>query len=240
MSGRYYEVDALRGTALLLMVLYHIAYCLYFFRIYPLFDPHAFTGAPVAAIFIAVAGVSLILANRTPAGTLKRGAKLLVFAFIITVVTWIVYPQNCVIFGILHLIGCGTILAIPFLSGSVQWYICAAVGAGIILLSVFLPDTGGSLLLLPLGIPYTGFTSLDYEPLIPWFGVLLAGVAAGKLLYPEGKRGVLLSRIPKMPKALSPLCFIGRRSLLIYMLHVPVIILCLFLLFPEAVLPTLF
>ena len=47
-------------------------------------------------------------------------------------------------------------------------------------MSFFLDGHTGSLLLLPFGLPYAGFVSLDYEPLIPWFGVLLLGAAAGK------------------------------------------------------------
>lgn len=240
MGVRYYEVDAVRGAALFFMVLYHIIFCLYFFRIISWFNPQTISGVPIAATFIFVAGISLILAGRRPAGVVKRGAELLLCALLITAVTKIVYPQGFVIFGILHLIGVGTILSIPFLSGNVKWFIPAAVGTAVVLLSFFLPNTAGSLLLLPFGIPYAGFTSIDYEPLIPWFGVLLLGVAAGKILYPAGLRCVLLSRLPEMPKVLTPLCFVGRHTLLIYLLHVPVIILCVFLLFPEAVLTVLF
>ena len=128
MGVRYYEVDAVRGTALLLMVLYHILFCLYFFGIIRWFDPQAVSGAAGAAVFIFIAGLSLILAGRKPARTVKRGLQLLFFALIITAVTGIIYPQGFVVFGILHLIGCGTILAIPFLSGKVQWFIPAVSG----------------------------------------------------------------------------------------------------------------
>jgi uncharacterized membrane protein len=37
-----------------------------------------------------------------------------------------------------------------------------------------------------------------------------------------------------------PVCFVGRHTLIIYMLHVPVIILAVFLIFPDAVLSFLF
>lgn len=239
MGVRYYEVDAVRGTALLFMVFYHILFCLYFFDIVNWFNPQTISGMPIAAVFIFIAGLSLILAGRKPAGVVKRGVQLLLCALLITAVTWFFYPQGFVVFGILHLIGTGTILAIPFLSEKVQWFIPAAAGAVIIILSCFLQGVSGNLLLLPFGMPYPGFTSIDYEPLIPWFGVLLLGAAAGKILYPAGKRCPFLSRLPEMPKALRPLCFTGRHTLLIYLLHVPVIILGVFLLFPDAVLSVL-
>ena len=239
MGERYYEVDAARGFALLIMVLYHILYCLFFFGIIDWFNPYVISGAAVAAVFILIAGVSLVLANRKASGVVKRGFQLIACGMIITAVTWIVYPKAFVIFGILHLIGFGTILSFPFLSKNVRWYVPAVFGIVIVCLSFFLEGHTGSLLLLPFGLPYAGFVSLDYEPLIPWFGVLLLGVAAGKLLYPSG-RCRLFSRFSPMPFLLRPVCFAGRHTLIIYMLHVPVIILAVFLIFPDAVLSFLF
>ena len=239
MGERYYEVDAVRGTALIFMVLYHTIFCLFFFGIIDWFNPQVISGAAGAAVFILVAGLSLVLADRKPLGVVKRGIQLIACGMIITAVTWIVYPQGFVVFGILHLIGFGTILSLPFLSKKVKWYIPALFGILIVVLSFFLEGHTGSLLLLPFGLPYAGFTSLDYEPLIPWFGVLLLGVAAGKLLYPSG-RCRLLSKLPPMPSLLRPVCFVGRHTLIIYMLHVPVIILAVFLIFPDAVLSFLF
>ena len=239
MGDRYYEVDAVRGSALFLMVLYHILFCLFFFGIIDWFNPYVISGAFGAAVFILVAGLSLVLANRKPSGVLKRGVQLIACGMIITAVTWIVYPQGFVIFGILHLIGFGTILSLPFLSKNVKWFVPAVFGILIVVLSFFLEGHTGSHLLLPFGLPYAGFVSLDYEPLIPWFGVLLLGAAAGKLLYPSG-RCRLLSRLPAMPSLLRPVCFVGRHTLIIYMLHVPVIILAVFLIFPDAVLSFLF
>ena len=235
MGERYYEVDAVRGIALIFMVLYHILFCLYFFGIIDWFNPSVVSGAPIASVFILVAGLSLVLANRKPLGLAKRGIELIAFGMIITAVTWIVYPHGFVVFGILHMIGVGTILSIPFLSEKVKWYIPAVFGILIIDLSFFLEGHTGSLLLLPFGLPYAGFVSLDYEPLIPWFGVMLLGLACGKLLYPSG-RCRLLSGLSSMPSLLRPICFVGRHTLIIYMLHVPVIILMVFLLFPGAVL----
>ena len=119
MGERYYEVDAVRGTAVFLMVLYHILFCLFFFRIIDWFNPYVISGAAGAAVFILIAGVSLVLSNRKPSGVLKRGIQLIACGMVITAVTWIVYPQGFVIFGILHLIGFGTILSLPFLSKNV-------------------------------------------------------------------------------------------------------------------------
>lgn len=227
MSERYFEIDAVRGTAIILMVLYHTIFCLYLFKIIDWFDPVTLNGAPGAAVFVAIAGLSLVLARRNPAGLLKRGLYILVFATVVSLVTFVAYPQAFVVFGVLHLIGLGTILSMPFLKMRMQWVLAAGI---LVCLCTFVTQGfSGSPLLLPLGVTYPGFTSLDYEPLIPWFGVMLIGVALGKILYPEGKRCSILSKLPEMPRGLGWLCFIGRHTLVIYMVHVPVILGCLIL-----------
>ncbi|MDO5844621.1 MAG: heparan-alpha-glucosaminide N-acetyltransferase domain-containing protein, partial [Methanocorpusculum sp.] len=122
MSGRYYELDAARGIALILMIIYHIIFCLYFFTNTVLwFNPITYSGAPIAFMFIFIAGISLVLSAGKKEDTVKtakklffRGLYVLVFAAVVSLVTFIVYPQGFVVFGVLHLIGVGTILAIPF------------------------------------------------------------------------------------------------------------------------------
>ena len=115
--ARYYEVDAVRGVALLCMIAYHTVFCLYFFTEYvPWFDPSVQSGAPIACAFIALAGLSLVLAKAKPKRYLIRGAELIGFGLLITLVTWIFYPSGFVVFGVLSLIGVGTILSIQFIS----------------------------------------------------------------------------------------------------------------------------
>ena len=221
---RYFEVDALRGIALLAMIIYHILFCLYFFTdLVPWFNPKG-TGAPIAVTFIGLAGLSLVLAKKTPIQHIKRGLFILACATLVSIVTWIFYPPGYVIFGVLHLIAFGTLLAIPFLK--LRWYIPLAAGIVIILLGFIVSNIHlNTPLLIPLGIcPYV-FTSIDYEPLLPWFGVMLIGLSIGKLLYPNGKRICVLDKLQNdTPKIAKPLCFIGRHTLIIYLVHIPIII----------------
>ncbi|RLI96511.1 MAG: DUF1624 domain-containing protein, partial [Candidatus Aenigmatarchaeota archaeon] len=58
-----------------------------------------------------------------------------------------------------------------------------------------------------------------YVPLIPWASVVLFGMLFGSVAYPGGRCRIHV----QMPRLLSPICFAGRNSLLIYMLHQPVI-----------------
>ena len=128
------------------------------------------------------------------------------------------------------MIGLGTILSIPFVSEKVKWFVPAACGLVVVLLNLIVSKMYLSIpYLIPLGFKIYGFSTLDYEPLIPWFGVMLIGIAIGKLLYPGGVRRSFLEKLGSMPRVLTPLCFAGRHTLIIYLAHVPVIILVMIL-----------
>jgi uncharacterized membrane protein len=88
--------------------------------------------------------------------------------------------------------------------------------------------SAGSPWLLWLGLAPEGFYSLDYLPLLPWFGVVLMGIALGDFLYHGYKRRIAL---PDLGGALlvRPLAFLGRNSLLIYFVHQPALIALLYL-----------
>ena len=73
--------------------------------------------------------------------------------------------------------------------------------------------------LMWLGLKFNNFNTLDYFPLLPWFGVILLGIYFGKLLYPKGKRRFNINLENKY------LSFLGRHSLIIYLLHQPILIL---------------
>ena len=63
---------------------------------------------------------------------------------------------------------------------------------------------------------------LDYFPIFPWFGLYLIGMSMGSIFYPGGKRKGELKppHIPVVPV----ICFAGRHSLLIYLIHQPIIV----------------
>ncbi len=62
----------------------------------------------------------------------------------------------------------------------------------------------------------------DYRPLLPWFGVVLIGLCFGDMVYGSGRRpGILPQKTPVVAQPLLPL---GRNSLLIYLVHQPILI----------------
>ena len=71
-----------------------------------------------------------------------------------------------------------------------------------------------------LGLPdLSRFSSADYFPLLPWVFLFWCGYFLARCLGP----GRLAARMGRAPAPLRPLCAVGRHTLLVYMLHQPVI-----------------
>jgi uncharacterized membrane protein len=77
--------------------------------------------------------------------------------------------------------------------------------------------------LLALGIPPYGFMTIDYYPLIPWFGVILVGYGIGSITFsrlPHRKKFLVEAKSQKLEAISWP----GRHSLLLYLIHQPILI----------------
>ena len=224
---RFWEIDAARGIAIILMVTFHVFRDMKYFSLYT-FDSIAFWWLfprIIASIFIFLVGMSLYISySRTGkkhfGKYLKRGSKIFSWGLAITTVTWVFAPEGFVFFGILHFIGVSVILAYPFLKKPRHNAIIGAffVLAGLAMSGFVLPFPW----LMPLGILGRGVYTFDYFPIFPWFGIVLIGIWFGSLFYPGGKRDF---KIPEIDNAMArALSFMGRHSLKIYLLHQPVTI----------------
>ena len=232
---RFVEIDTLRGVAIVMMVIYHLMFDLNYFGVTDAVFTNPFWfyfQLVTASLFIVLVGVSLTLSvgqNRRKhvpeRETFKllvgRGLRIFAWGLLVTLVTAFVFgPQLAVKFGILHFIGVATILVWPFLR--LKWFNLIA-WLGLLLAGRWLQTvTAGSEWWIWLGWQPANHTYVDYFPLIPWFGVVLFGVFLGNLLYPEGKR-----RFPLIGSSARPalwLGFLGRHSLMIYLVHQPVLI----------------
>jgi uncharacterized membrane protein len=187
-------------------------------------------------IFIFLAGVSLTIAysrGKTMSGSLFRGLKIFGWGMLITLLTWLIVPEEYVRFGILHFFGIAFILAPFFLRFR---YTNLIVGAVLMVLGTYLQEQGvfpGFPWLLWL-IPYSHAT-FDYWPLVPWFGLFLLGMFAGKMLYPQGNRRF---NIPDFSHpVVSALALPGRHPLVIYLAHFPILIGVIFAIYPDKILP---
>ena len=241
MSGeRFWEIDALRGTAVVMMFIFHTVFAISFFDIRDVDVVQGFWrvfALATATLFILIAGVSLSVSSaralealdgwRVAWKNLRRGAGIFFVGMGITLMTWLLIRNEFILFGVLHCIGLSIILSPLVLRfGRAN----LALGAGIILSAPFIERISGPLSLVWLGVHPADFASLDYVPLIPWFGVFLVGMSLGASLYPGGRRG--FSAGGQGSPLIRPVTFLGRHSLPIYLIHVPVILLFLALLVP--------
>ena len=229
---RFWEVDAARGVAIVMMVVYHTTYDLDVLGGYDIQSTSGFWALfadVTAGLFLSLVGVSLAisrartsLAGRRLFGKyLARGLRVLLYGMILTLV-FLVLDMGVVAFGILHLIGVSIILAYPFLKLRFANLVLGTIifAAGQYVLSQNL--TAQSFWLLPFGVMPEGVMMPDYRPLLPWFGVVLIGLSFGNVVYAGGLRPVSLA--DTAPLLTRPLLPLGRNSLFIYLIHQPIII----------------
>ncbi len=128
---RFWEIDFVRGSAVIMMVVFHFFYDLNFFGAYSISTYSGFWWyfpRLIAAMFIGAAGASAALSDsrvrlRNPNIThaaaclrlLKRGLWIFFWGMGVTLATWLFLGDGFVVFGILHLIGFSIGLAYPFL-----------------------------------------------------------------------------------------------------------------------------
>ncbi len=242
-STRYGEIDFARGIAILMMVVFHTVFDLYFFGIVPVTVSTGFWrlfAISTAFLFVFLVGVSLSVSAANAEKRLNRRDFVLKFFFrglmifglglVITIVTWIYLGNGFIIFGILHLIGISIILSVFFLRFSLINLISGIV---IIITGIYIQVFNGPVWLLWVGIHPESFYSVDYTPLLPWFGVVLIGIYFGKKAYPSGQRAYSRGLAPYFDN--NVVSTLGRHSLLIYILHQPVIIFIIWLVTGAAV-----
>lgn len=240
-AERMWEIDSLRGIAIILMVISNFVTDVSYFGIYGVNTYSGFWvyfARIVVSMFILLAGISLTLSysrirRRKPEEIHKkyfaRGAKIFGAGMLITLITWVFIPRDFVIFGVLHLIGLSIIFGQFLVKRS---RLSLFLGVSFIAVGLFLQAFAfGFPWLVWLGFRPEVFFSVDYVPVFPWFGLFLIGMFLGNMFYPEGKKRFHIKDFSNS-RISSPLQFLGRNSLKIYFIHQPVLILLLWLLFP--------
>lgn len=233
---RYALLDTLRGLAILSMVLYHGSWNLVNLFGVSLPFMHGMWRTvwqqSICWTFILLAGLCFSLSRRHA----RHIITLYAMSTIITLVTCFLFPDDPIWFGILFLLGsCALLLVVlqkplshcPPIAGLLISFVLFVVlyhvpDGNVALFSVPLATVPqalfDSIVLTPLGFPPADFYSADYFPLIPWFFLYLCGFFLSAYCKQREELPAFFS------VNLRPLAFLGRHSLLIYMLHQPVLL----------------
>jgi len=215
------EIDVLRATAIVLMVLFHLIYDLKEFAGININyqDPVWFlVGKTSALLFIFISG----LASGFSRSPVRRGFKVLLYGMGITVVTYLVMKDMYVRFGILHFLGVTMILStfLYSLSSRMLW---GLAGSSALLGFWFKGQVLETSLFIPFGLIYKEFGSMDYYPIFPYVAVTLLGILAYRHLYAQRVEPLFRYRLN-----CKPILWLSRNSLVIYLLHQPIILLIIF------------
>lgn len=234
-SGRrLWEIDVWRGVAIVSMVIYHFAWDLRAYaEVYiDLFSPFWFYfQRSIASSFVLLVGISLTVsynrAQQKEGGIqglywkfFQRG--LLVFGTGLAMGTVLrLMGQGRIDFGVLHMIGVSIIFAYPFLR--FRWlnllFIAILMPLSYYLKTIPVTTTAW----VWLGLTPPGYAPQDYFPLVHWFAVVLIGVFLGNSLYTNGVRQFPLRDYSAF-FPFSLLGFLGQHSLLIYVIHQPILV----------------
>jgi len=218
-------LDVARGFSILLMFIYHFSYDLDYFG----FIQQNFNNDElwinfrrvIVSLFLLVMGISLYLScyRGLSKKRFQRRLYLLIFySSLVSIASWIMYPKSMIFFGILHFITVASILGLLFIRlGKIN----LVIGLSLIIISQNISH-------ILFNQPYLQWFGLmtkrpitvDYVPLLPWFGVVLIGIYLGQILSQQPSKSFFKNW--QCTNAISKtLALGGRYSLHIYMLHQP-------------------
>ena len=223
--SRLLQLDALRGLAILLMIIFNWSFALRFLGVIHVDNSWLYWWLfprVIAASFITIAGISLALSHEkikyksqkyVSKKYIMRGGKIFLFGLGITITTYFTYQYYTIWFGILHLIGLSIIISSFFLRYK---KLNLLIGLAIIAVGLYIQATYSQLLWL---LPFD-FQTFDYFSLIPWSGFVFIGMFIGNCI--KKSKSMHNKFIDKS------FAFLGRHSLLIYIMHQPLLITVLF------------
>ena len=226
MPERILWIDVIRGISILAMIAFHFAFDLMYFGFAKsdlIYQPDwRLFERIIAFSFLFIAGLSLFITHGSSIkwkSFIRRYGVTALCAALISTVTYILFNVDMIRFGILHAISVSGLISLLLLK--LNSLFLALLAILIFLINQIIPQ--------PLEgdyfwqwLIYTTETpnSLDYRPIIPWITPFILGMASCQLFR---KWGLLEPRIRTIHRELSILSWLGRNSLIIYLIHQPIL-----------------
>jgi uncharacterized membrane protein len=221
-SSRIVAIDALRAIALWAMIAYHFCFDLRHFGV-TRFDFERDWGwlsarAAILSSFLLLAGVSLVLAERrAPRSFWRHIAVIAGCALLVSAASYAMFPRTFIWFGVLHAIAVSLVLARPLARAPRA---ALALGVAVVIAGNLIRHLAFDNRMFGwIGFMTAKPPTEDYVPLFPWAGVVFIGVwlahawSARRFAAPAA-----LARAPRW------LVWMGRHSLIVYMIHQPLLI----------------
>lgn len=223
-------LDIARGVALIAMASYHFMWDLadfgYLEPDFPSSGWPKLYARTIASTFLFLAGFSLVLAHGDRIRWQSFRKRLLILigaAALVTVATYFAIPRGFVFFGILHAIAAASLIGLVFLR--VPWPLTFLVAAATFIAPQYLrSDFFNEPWLWWIGLSTELRVSFDYVPLLPWLAPFLSGIAIGRISALTTWLRQNASGDKPRNWAARTFSFLGRHSLVFYLVHQPVLI----------------
>ena len=234
---RIFLLDVSRGVSLVAMLGYHFFWDLGYFGFIDIRLVTKGVGLTLAQLigtsFIIISGMSArLLTSSQNFGPKfrKRIVKLLIISAIISIVTFIVDQDNFIFFGILHFLSICSLISLILVNIEKNYLVFLMfMGTAVVSLSSITFD-------LPLIVSWIGLNknppiTNDFYPLFPWITFYLFGFWSGYSIMKKRNGGSKIISIlnPKRNRLFNFLGYIGQKSLIIYILHQPILFSLFFL-----------
>ncbi len=222
-KARYLYLDVWRGIAIVMMIVFHFVYDLSHFKYLDIdFNREPFWlnfRILIITLFLCLVGVSLQMAVTRTLNIrryVRRIGQLIGAATLVSIGSYLTFPDSPIYFGVLHFIAMASVLGLLFKK---LFWMNFVLGLGVIGFGIwFQAGLFDSPFWYWVGLMNEVSATVDYVPLIPWFGVVLIGMFLARVI----EKYELLSLAKQRGSWLvEMLAWGGRHSLLIYLVHQP-------------------
>lgn len=249
MSTRYLKIDEIRGLTLISMILYHFMWDLNNIAGYEM-DwyaklPGEIWQKSICITFIFISGFCFSMGKNR----VKRSCIVFLAGALVTAITLIATPENRIVLGVLTFIGAAGLVAIPLdkLHRKLETYVnketlnqTLIIGNILLFVAMFNINYGSIYVIFDtIAVPkylYRGniatvlgftdpfFFSTDYFSVFPWIFNYLAGYYFYRYIFEcrENKFTLMIKSL-LLKDRFKKISYIGKNTLVIYLLHQPVL-----------------
>tara|TARA_Y100000741_G_scaffold364753_1_gene356826 strand:+ start:2923 stop:3618 length:696 start_codon:yes stop_codon:yes gene_type:complete len=221
---RLYFLDTLRGIAIILMIIFHIFVTINIFNS----NSYNLNSTPLYEIgfisrntLILLFGISLYLSYINSNNIIeyrkkqiKRIKILLICSIIITIATYIFIPDKYIVFGILHFFAISGLILYNFVNNIP---ILLLIFLFVLVFNTFFYNESKQSYFTGMFTPFYKNT-IDHFFIFKYINLIIIGIFIGHILYNNYKK-----HKNKFNKQNNIINKIGKNTLLIYMIHIPIL-----------------